>query len=103
MPYKLFVDDNFHYMDEDERYLAGTFDSAEAAVVKARRIVDDFLNSAYEPGMSAAELYHSYVGFGEDPFIVSEDGTPDVKFSAWDYARERCDVICSSALKSEKP
>jgi len=100
MPYKLFVDDNFHYMDEDERYLSGTFDTAEAAVVKAKHIVDDFLSSAYKPGMSAAELYHSYVGFGEDPFIICEGGVPEVKFSAWDYARERCDVICSGGDKT---
>ena len=96
MPYLLYVDDNFHYMDESERYLSGTFDNVDAALEKARRIVDDYLESAYQPGMSAAQLYHSYVGFGEDPFIRCEGGVPQVKFSAWDYAREHCDAICAA-------
>jgi hypothetical protein len=99
MPYLLYVDDNFHYTDESARYLSGTFDTAEAALKKARHIVDDFLESAHEPSMSAAQLYHSYVGFGEDPFIICEGDVPQVKFSAWDYARERCDVICGAAKK----
>jgi hypothetical protein len=51
MPYLLYVDDNFHYMDESERYLSGTFDTAEAALEKARHIVDKFLARAYEQGM----------------------------------------------------
>ena len=100
MTYLLYVDDNFHYMDESERYLSGSFDTVEAAL-KARHIVGEFLESAYEPGMSAAQLYHSYVGFGEDPFIVCKGDVPHVKFSAWDYARERCDVICDTANKSK--
>jgi len=102
MPYLLYVDDNYHYMDETERSLAGTFDTAEAALAKAKHIVDDFLNRAYKPGMSAEELYRGYVGFGEDPFIVCEDA-PDVKFSAWDYAKKRCEVICAPATKSKNP
>ena len=103
MPYLLFIDDNFHYMDESERYLSGTFDTIEAALEKARHIVDEFLESAYEPGMSAAQLYHSYVDFGEDPFIRCEGGVPQAKFSAWDYARERCDAICDAAKKTPTP
>ena len=27
MKYTLYIDDNFHYMDEDERYKAGEFSS----------------------------------------------------------------------------
>ena len=94
MGYKVLVDDNFHYMDEDERYCAGEFPDAESALADCRRIVDECLESAYRPGMSAAQLWEGYVGFGEDPFIVSV-GSPEVKFSAWDYARQRCALMCA--------
>jgi hypothetical protein len=61
----------------------------------AQKIVDDYLLSAYQPGMTAQALADSYTSFGEDPFIVE---TPrqagGVLFSAWDYARRRCEEIC---------
>jgi hypothetical protein len=93
MPFKVIVADNFHYMDESESYEYGTFDSLELAIEAAKRIVDEYLASAYNSSMSAAQLYHSFVSFGEDPYIVAEEGT-GVLFSAWDYARERCAVLC---------
>jgi hypothetical protein len=94
--YKVMVDDNYHFMDEDERYELGVFDSAEAAIAACRRIVDEWLQHGYKPGMSADQLYEGYVGFGEDPFIVPLEDAPQVKFSAWDYARERSVVICAA-------
>ena len=94
MGYKVFVDDNFHYMDEDERTFAGEFPDEESALAVCRRIVDECLENAYKPGMSAADLWQGYVGFGEDPFIVPVNA-PAVKFSAWDYARQRCAELCT--------
>ena len=89
--YKLFVDDNYHYMDETERYCAGSFASYSEALAKAKAIVNEFLEQGYEPGMTSHELYQGYVGFGEDPFITPS-GEP--RFSAWDYARERSRDLC---------
>ena len=92
MAFKVFVDDNYHYQDESERYQQGEYKSYEAAVIACKAIVDQFLESAYKPGMTAAELYKGYVSFGEDPFVVpNPDG---IIFSAWDYAKERCSEIC---------
>lgn len=90
--YRVFVDDNAHYMDETERYFEREYATAEEAVAAARRIVDDFLTENYRPGMTADELYSRYTAFGEDPFIVTAD--PDCTFSAWAYARERCGTLC---------
>jgi hypothetical protein len=95
MSFKVVVADNFHYMDESENYELGTFPTLELAVEASKRIVDEYLVSAYTSGMSASELYSSYVSFGEDPFILSPD-VKGVPFSAWTYARERCDVICEA-------
>jgi hypothetical protein len=88
MSYKVLVDDNFHYMDESERYTLGQFDTLNEAIEACKRIVDRDLNSRYEPGMTADELFSHYTSFGDDPFIVAEGGGAD--FSAWRYAETRC-------------
>lgn len=88
------VAENAHYMDERSSYELGTFESLDAAIAASKRIVDDYLKSAYHPGMTAKALFESYTMFGEDPYVVDSDmeGGP---FSAWDYARERCAQLCS--------
>jgi len=91
--FQVFVDDNFHYMDESERYRLGGFPTCEAAIEACIRIVDEYLDSAYQPGMDAGELWQSYSMFGEDPFVIAPAGAT-CKFSAWDYARERCKELC---------
>lgn len=93
MSFRVLVDENSHYMDEEERYEAGLFPTAEAAVEAARRIVDEYLISAHRAGMTAEQLFESYKSFGEDPFIVGE-GEERLNFSAWDYARQRCHEMC---------
>ncbi|HBZ56914.1 MAG TPA: hypothetical protein DEO88_16045 [Syntrophobacteraceae bacterium] len=89
--FELFVDDNYHYMDEESRYSAGSFATYGEALAKAKAIVDGFLENAHQPGVTSKELYEGYTGFGEDPFIVPA-GEP--YFSAWDYARARCRELC---------
>ncbi len=89
--FEVFVDDNYHYMDEESRYRAGFFASYEEALAVAKAIVDEFLERCHRPGMTSKELYQGYVGFGEDPFIIPSGATP---FSAWEYARTRCMELC---------
>lgn len=93
MKYMVLVDDNFHYMDESERYTHGEYDSAEDAIAECKKMVDEFLTENYKDGISADDLYSYYKGFGEDPFIGSDD--TECKFSAWNYAKERCREMCS--------
>ncbi len=88
-PYTVFVDDNFHYMDESERYKLGEFEDCASAVAACKQIVDEFLNTC--DAKTDAELYHLYVTFGEDPWISSTDS--ECEFSAWNYARERAKEI----------
>lgn len=92
MSYTVYVDDNFHYMDEGERYKLGDFPTAHAAIRAAERVVDDYLTSAHKPGMTADELLVSYLHFGEDPYIIPADA--GVHFSARAYARARCRALC---------
>ena len=88
MGYKVFIDENSHYMDESERWLQGEVESYEAALATCRRIIDGFLAANYGAGMTADELFKLYTFFGEDPFIVPDDGVQ--RFSGWDYAKRRC-------------
>jgi hypothetical protein len=90
--YEVFADDNFHYMDADERRYVGRFFDYEEALAVAMRIVNGSLSESYEAGMSADELEGRYRGFGEDPFIIP---TPEGQepFSAWNYAGERARVL----------
>jgi hypothetical protein len=98
--YRVLVDDNFDFMDEEDRWELGTFATAEEAFAACRALVDKHLMEHVKPGMAAAELYDHYVEFGDDPFIVTTPGTPSVKFSAWDYAKQRAEEICAAARKS---
>ncbi|MGA2635173.1 MAG: hypothetical protein ABSF16_13140 [Terracidiphilus sp.] len=90
--YSVYVDDNYHYMDESERYKKGDYATLDEAIAACKQIVDGFLKDEVEPDGTAAERYAQYTGFGPDPFIVTYDpdaGSPP--FSAWNYAKERCE------------
>lgn len=92
--YIVYVDDNFHYMDTDERYVQGEYDDYETARRVCKSIVDSFLQRGYKSGMKAKELYDGYVCFGEDPWIMGPDVLEKGTFSAWDYAEEQCKKMC---------
>jgi hypothetical protein len=99
--FTVFVADNFHYLDESENYEYGSFESLDAAIDAAKRIVNAFLFSALKPGMTSEQLYEHYLAFGDDPYIsgAAEDEVP---FSARAYARDQCAELCSSPLDSSK-
>jgi len=89
--YTVFIDDNYHF-GESGGYRVGDFDTYEEAVTAASKVVEDYIRSAYREGMSAEELLSSYRTFGDDPYIVPDDGTPP--FSAWAYAERLCRELC---------
>ena len=92
--YAVYVDDNFHYMDEDERYKLGDFEDCQSAIAACKRIVDGFITRKDLP-CSADELYEHYLAFGEDPWIRTDD--PSCTFSARIYAQERCRGLASQS------
>jgi hypothetical protein len=89
--YTVLVDDNFHFMDRRERYKLGEFDDCQGAVTACKEVVDRYLLEALKPGITAEQLWRSYASFGEDPFIIGPD--EQCRFSAWDYARQRCSEL----------
>jgi hypothetical protein len=88
MRYTVFVDDNYHYMDESERYKLGEFDDCASAIAACKAIVDEFLAQCGD--VSAEEALKQYLMFGEDPWIRSDD--PECRFSARDYVRSKIDL-----------
>jgi hypothetical protein len=94
MEYQIYIWDNFHYMDINERSDAGSYDNPKKALEAARSIVDRSLRwerlQSKNP-QDPDELYDRYTDFGKDPSIRPND--PDFKFSAWGYAKERSKEI----------
>jgi len=96
--YRVEVDDNFHYMDEDERWCLGAFATYEEALVAAKQLVEQFFAEA-KIGKTAEELYDGYVAMGDDPFIVPFGGAPQPKerFSAWNYAKKYAERLAGES------
>ena len=88
-PYKIMIDDNFKYMDEDAREEYGTVATAAEALEICRALVDMSLLERYEDGQTADALYERYTDFGKDPFAIALGQSSKVNFSAWTYARQR--------------
>lgn len=103
--YKVLVDDNFDYTDEERRYEHGSYSSLEDAISAAEMLVnrylisvaDSYLFSDQASNMTADELYKNYVSFGPDPFITSNT-EEKISFSAWDYAKVRCQELYQASL-----
>lgn len=87
MPYKVFIDDNFHYMDEGERIHHGEFPTADEAIAAVKKIVDDEFEHLRSSGVADDEVMSMFVQFGPDPFIVSDHES--ISFSAREYARAK--------------
>jgi hypothetical protein len=90
----VYVDDNFHIGEDDERYKLGEYDTCQEAVDACKKIVDEFMIKGYKEGIDFREMWEGYMMFGEDPFI--QGGDADCIFSAWDYAKQRCLELCST-------
>lgn len=87
-PFTVFVDDNFHYMDQEHRYRHGAFATWDKAVAACQKLIDAELRDFLEQGIEPEALSATWALYGSDPFIVAtDDGTagPARRFSARDY------------------
>lgn len=98
MTYVVKVDDNYDYMSG--AYQEGDYSTLKAAIEACKKIVDGSLENLYERDMSAEALYQRYTMFGDDPYILT-DGPGGKLFSAWDYAKERSEVMCRGEKKRD--
>jgi hypothetical protein len=89
--WRVTIADNFHYMDEGEYVSGGEFDTYDAALARAKAIVDASLRDSWQAGDTPDALMARYAMFGDDPFIVPAQ---EPLFSARDYARSRVEAVC---------
>ena len=95
--YTVYVDDNYHYRDNSDRYKFGEFDMYRQAGAAAEKIVDESLASLYKFRMTEEEVLNSYKMFGKDPFIIPDK--EESRFSAWTYAQQHCRIICTTGAQ----
>lgn len=95
--YQVQVDDNFHFMREDERWVLGNFATFEEALAAAKQLVMEFFKGA-DAKKSAEDLYDGFIAVGDDPFIVPYGGAPQPEehFSAWDYAKHYSEQVAKA-------
>ena len=95
--YHLRIYENSHYMDEDEAYNLGTFDTYDTALAAAQGIVQEFFDHNLDSGVKVEDLLTQYSLFGEDPIIlpIDKDIPP---FSARTYAGELYKAICAKSI-----
>ena len=103
MKYRVLVDDSFYSTDQSRRCANGEYSSYAEALAVCEQIVDGFLRHECVPGMPASALYFRYMIFGKEPFIVEDSESPDTLpgFSALDYAKVRCEELCSRPGESD--
>jgi len=94
--YKVMVDDNFHYGEEDERWEYGVFATADEALAACRTVVDQSLLHEYkEGGVTAEGLFDRYTSFGDEPFVVATGAEKRIDFSARSYAQAQSIALTS--------
>ena len=96
--YTVHVNDNFHYMDESERYKLRDFDDCQSAIAACKKMVDEFL-AACDANRTAEELYQQYTMFGEDPWISADD--PRLQILRLELRQRTLPRACPQAL--DKP
>lgn len=84
----VFVDDNYHHLDESERYKLGEFDTFEEAENACKHLVDLSIDEQYQPGITPESLFAGYTSYGDEPWIAGGG------FSAREYAKGRCQEFC---------
>jgi len=89
--YKIYIDDNFHYMDKEYRLTFGEYDDYEEALKICQQIVEVSVCELFEAAIPADGLYKRYVTFGSDPFISPMP--EDKSFSAWEYAKKYAKLL----------
>jgi hypothetical protein len=87
---------NYLKPDSEVRRI-GEFATAEEAIARAQKIVDEFLRRSFKPGMDAQSLFSLYKKQGEYPFVFRDDDkTVNVPgFEHSHYARNRAMAVCN--------
>lgn len=101
-PFQVHVDDNYRYLDEAASAPGPSFQRYADAVEWCRQRVEASLAECHEPGMGSGELLARHRASGDDPWVTPvPEGEPH--WSAWEYAAEAADRICTSEASAPAP
>ncbi len=94
--FTVYVDDNFHFMDENSRWEKGPYSTYEEALKYCEYLVGINMEEMAEGGKkTGAEALGAYAMYGDDPWISpTPEGVP--KFSARKYAKTLADAMDAS-------
>ena len=77
------VDDNFAFMDLDERYCESKHETQEEAVERCKELLREEIEDLREKvGPDANTVIDYWISFGESPFVQGST------FSAFNYVKE---------------
>jgi hypothetical protein len=94
------IDDNYHYMCEEDRLSDESYDNLKEAIKRCEEITIRSLENLYEEGITSEKLSAQWSMFGEDPFITREEGEEgEVPFSARSFITDK---ICKDIIKNKK-
>jgi hypothetical protein len=77
----------------------GHYSQLRDAIVAAEEAISEFLENAFEPGMTAKMLFHRYQSVGEVPYIFRDDGEITLNLSGFNHFRfafSKCADIADS-------
>ena len=100
-PFEVFIDENWDYLDKDNRYSIGRYSSYDEALGVAKSIVDGCLSKYIDQGKSADEALLNWSLHGEDPVIRPQPPGGIEHFSARNYARQRAADIIDGLTRAE--
>ena len=97
--YTVKVDDNFHLMDETERYDDKSYSSLKEAIERCEEITIESLKDLYKQkeGIDAKKLLDHWLAFGADPFVYTGKG--EMPFSTREFVTEE---LCAKVIKNTK-
>jgi hypothetical protein len=94
MPYLLVVGGRYDPLSSERPYDSGDFQSQDEALAAARKIIQRSLLECWCSGMSTQALFERYRGFGEFPYILSQDEMDPAHFDPMVYALLQAWSIC---------
>src|SRR5687767_14905910 len=87
MPIQVCIEEFSRFNEEGARRPVTSHESRVQALEAAKALVDSGLLELWTPGMAPEHLLTQWTVFGEDVYLVPDDGP--TRFSAMEYARMR--------------
>ena len=92
MPYQITITNLFRRPRPGPDSIEGPFDTAEAAIVRAKEIIERSIRKSDFTAMTPKTLYQHYSDHGDAAYVQVLGGR-DLSFGGWEYAWKVCKEI----------